>query len=87
MNLALFNLGLSAVTPNSAAYAINELIEPAAVIATHPNEEVTSGGKLRPKMRTAAFIDLVKDRPVYLAISGRTMEFNGDAVCMAGCDR
>ena len=87
VNLALFNLGLSAVTPNSAAYAINELIEPAAVIATHPNEEVTSGGKLRPKTRTAAFIDLVKDRPVYLAISGRTMEFNGDAVCMAGCDR
>ena len=87
VNLALFNLGPNAVTPKSAAYAINELIEPAAVIATHPNEQVTSGGKLRPNTRTAAFIENVKNIPVHLAISGRTMEFNGDGKCVAGCGR
>ena len=87
VNLALFNLGPNAVTPESAAYAINELIEPAAVIATHPNEQVTSGGKLRPNTRAAAFIENVKGIPVHLAISGRTMEFNGDGECVAGCGR
>jgi len=84
-NLALINLGPNAVTAHAAAYAINELVRPAAVIASHPNEGVTSGGKLRPQSRTAAFIALVKGRPVHLALSGRTMEFNGKAKCVAGC--
>lgn len=83
-NLALLNLGPSAITGLSATYAMNELVKPAAVIATHVNEGATAGGKLKPNSRTAAFIKLVK-RPVYLAISGRTMEFDGKANCLAGC--
>lgn len=47
-NLALLNLGPSAGTVLSGAYAMNELVRPAAVILTHPNEAVTEGGKLRP---------------------------------------
>jgi L-ascorbate metabolism protein UlaG (beta-lactamase superfamily) len=85
VNLAVFNLGPNAVTSASAAYAINELIKPAAIIATHVNEGATSGGKVKPSSRTAAFIGLVKGRPVYPALSGKTMEFDGDAKCLAGC--
>ncbi len=85
VNLALLNLGSSAISGYSATYAMNELIKPAAVIATHVNEGATSGGKLKPTSRTAAFIKLVK-RPVHLAISGRTMEFDGKANCVAGCN-
>ena len=84
-NLALLNLGPNAMTPPSAAHAVNELIRPAAVIATHVNEGATSDGKLKPNSRTAAFIKLVK-RPVHLAISGRTMEFDGSAKCVGGCN-
>ncbi len=84
-NLALLNLGPNAITALSATYAMNELVKPAAVIATHVNEGATVGGKLKPNSRTAAFIKLVK-RPVHLAISGRTMEFDGKANCVAGCN-
>ena len=84
-NLVMFNLGASAVTPATAAHAVNELIKPAAVIATHVNEAATSGGKVRPESRTAAFVNQVKGRPVYLALSGKTMEFDGNAKCMSGC--
>jgi L-ascorbate metabolism protein UlaG (beta-lactamase superfamily) len=83
-HLVMFNLG-QAVTPVSAAYAVNTLIGPAEVIASHVNEGATSDGKLKPNSRTAAFIKLSK-RPVHLAISGRTMEFNGSGKCVAGCN-
>jgi L-ascorbate metabolism protein UlaG (beta-lactamase superfamily) len=84
-NLVLLNLGPNAITGLSATYAVNDLIRPAAVIATHVNEGATAGGKLKPNSRTAAFINLIKGRPVHLALSGRTMEFDGNAKCVAGC--
>lgn len=84
-NLVVLNLGPNAVTGLSAAYAVGELIEPAAVIASHVNEAATVGGKVRPESRTAAFMNLVKGRPVHLALSGKTMEFDGAAKCVAGC--
>ena len=84
-NLAVLNLGPSAVTPASAAYAMNELVRPASVILSHPNEAVTEGGKLRPTSRAAALIKQLKGVLPYLAISGRTMEFDGKGLCVAGC--
>jgi L-ascorbate metabolism protein UlaG (beta-lactamase superfamily) len=84
-NLAVLNLGPNAIAPDAAAYAINELVRPSAVIVSHANEGVTSGGKLLPNTRTKQFMDLVKGRPVYLSLSGRTMEFNSFADCVAGC--
>lgn len=84
-NLVVMNLGPSAVTSFSAAYAIHEFLKPAAVIASHVNEGATAGGKVRPGTRTAAFVEHVRGRPVHPALSGRTMEFNGDAKCVAGC--
>jgi len=59
-NLTLLNFGPNAMTPLSAAYAVNELIRPAAVIVTHVNEAATADGKLKPNSRTAAFIKLSK---------------------------
>lgn len=83
-NLAVLNLGPSAGTVMSGAYAMNELVKPVSVILTHPNEPVTEGGKLRPASRTAALIKQLKPTP-FLAISERTMEFDGKGKCVAGC--
>ena len=84
-NLAVLNLGPSAGTVMSGAHAMNELVRPAAVILTHPNEAVTEGGKLRPATRAAALIKQLKGVTPHLAISGRTMEFDGNGKCVAGC--
>jgi hypothetical protein len=63
---------------------MNDLVKPVSVILTHPNEAVTEGGKVRPATRTAALMKLLKATP-HLAISGRTMEFDGKGRCVAGC--
>jgi L-ascorbate metabolism protein UlaG (beta-lactamase superfamily) len=84
-NLAVLNLGPNAISPDAAAFVINELVQPASVIVSHPNEAVTAKGKVIPTTRTKAFMDLVQTRPVYLALSGKTMEFDGNAKCVAGC--
>jgi L-ascorbate metabolism protein UlaG (beta-lactamase superfamily) len=83
-NLAVLNLGVNAGAFNSGAHAMNELVRPASVVLTHPNEAVTEGGKLRPLSRTAAVMKQLKPA-AYLAISGRTMEFDGKGKCVAGC--
>ena len=83
-NLAVLNLGPNPGIFFSGAHAINELIRPASVILTHANEPVTEGGKLRPASRTAALIKQLK-APAHLALSGRTMEFDGKGRCVAGC--
>ena len=84
-NLAIFNLGLSAITAASAAHAINEMVRPASVILSHTNEVSSEGGKLRPNTLSAAFISRLKGVTPHLAISGRTMEFDGRGRCAAGC--
>jgi L-ascorbate metabolism protein UlaG (beta-lactamase superfamily) len=84
-NLMVLNLGPSAVTSYAGAYAANELVQPASVIASHVNEAATKDGKVLPASRTAAFMGLVKGRPVHLALSGRTMEFDGEGKCVKGC--
>jgi len=81
----VMNFGPNAITSDAAAYAMNDLVQPAAIIVSHPNEGVTSGGKLKAGTRTSDFISRVKGKPVYLAISGRTMEFDASANCTAGC--
>ena len=84
-NLTVINLGPNAIDSAAAAFAINDLVQPAGVIVSHPNEAVTSGGKLKAGTRTADFINRVRGKPVYPALSGRTMEFDGNANCVNGC--
>ena len=84
--LAVINAGgVYTSGPREAAFSINELIKPRAVIPSHINEEATKGGVLQPDSRTAKFKSLIKGIPVHVALSGKTMEFNGDAKCVSGC--
>src|SRR4030095_10849094 len=83
-NLAVLNLGPNPGIFGSGAHAMNELVRPAAVILTHPNEPVTEGGKLRPGSRTAALMKQLNPA-AHLAISGLTREFDGKGKCVAGC--
>jgi L-ascorbate metabolism protein UlaG (beta-lactamase superfamily) len=82
VNLAVMNVKAET---QETAFAVNELIQPNAVIASHVNEAATSSGKVKPESQTREFIELVKGRPVHLPLSGKTMEFDGNAKCTAGC--
>lgn len=85
--LAVVNVdGVASMGPEESAYAMKQLVQPTAVIASHPEEPVTSDGRVNPATRTAQFIGLLGDMPVYIPLSGRTMEFDGDANCV-GCSR
>ncbi len=84
-NLAVINIGDVFTTgPKEAAYVINELVKPNAVIPSHANQASTKDGKVLPNTRTATFIDAVKV-PAHVPLSGKTMEFDGDGKCVAGC--
>ena len=84
-NLAVMNIGGVFTTgPVEAAYVINTLVKPKSVIASHANEAATKGGKPLPTSKTALFKKTVKV-PVYVPLSGKTMEFDGSGKCAAGC--
>jgi L-ascorbate metabolism protein UlaG (beta-lactamase superfamily) len=83
-NLAILNLGNNPGIYASGAHVINELIQPASVLLTHPNEPATEDGKLRPESRAATLIEQFEP-PTHLAISGRTMEFDGEGQCVVRC--
>lgn len=83
--LVVMNIGDTYTTgPKEAAYVINELIKPVAVIASHANEEATKGGKVIAGTKSDIFMKATKV-PVYLPLSGRTMQFNSQAKCIKGC--
>ena len=83
--LAVMNIGgIFSTGPQEAAWVINELVQPEAVIASHANEAATENGEVQPGTKTQAFIDAV-EVPVHVPLSGRTMEFDGEGTCVAGC--
>jgi L-ascorbate metabolism protein UlaG (beta-lactamase superfamily) len=83
--LVVMNIGDTYTTgPTEAAYVVNELIRPVSVIASHANEEATSGGKVLPGTRTETFIKAAS-MPVHVPLSGVTMSFDGSGVCVGGC--
>lgn len=83
--LVVMNIGDTFTTgPTEAAYVIDELIQPNSVIASHANEEATSGGNVLPDTRTAMFMEATQT-PVYVPLSGQVMSFDGDGQCTAGC--
>ena len=84
--LAVINIGDTFTTgPKEAAFVIDELVKPAAVIASHANEAATSNGKVIDGTRTAAFIAATKT-PVHVPLSGSTMAFDGAGNCVSGCN-
>jgi L-ascorbate metabolism protein UlaG (beta-lactamase superfamily) len=83
--LAVMNIGDGFSTgPKEAAYVINDLVKPNAVIASHANEVGTVGGKVRPGSKTETFIKAVHV-PVHVPLSGKTMEFDDSGKCVGGC--
>ena len=85
-NLAVANMdGTSNMGPEEAAFAMRKLVQPAAVIPSHAEQAVTINGRVISDTRTAKFITLLRGIPAYLPLSGRTMEFDGDADCVGGC--
>jgi L-ascorbate metabolism protein UlaG (beta-lactamase superfamily) len=83
--LVVMNIGDTFTTgPKEAAYVINELIKPNAVIASHVNEAATSGGSVVPDTKADTFIK-ASSVPVHLPLSGRTMEFDRDGNCVEEC--
>ena len=83
-SVMVLNLGLSSITMASGAYIANDIVKPATVVITHPNEAATQGGKARPGSRTEQLSALLKS-PTVLAVSGRMIEFDGQGKCVAGC--
>jgi L-ascorbate metabolism protein UlaG (beta-lactamase superfamily) len=83
--LAVMNIGDTFTTgPKEAAYVVNELVQPGAVIASHANEAATKAGRVIPGTRTDSFIQASKV-PVHLPLSGRTMRFDASGRCVEGC--
>jgi L-ascorbate metabolism protein UlaG (beta-lactamase superfamily) len=83
--LVVMNIGDNFTTgPREAAYVVDSLIKPEAVIASHANEVATKDGKVIAGTKTDTFIRATKTR-VHLPLSGRTMSFDKDAECISGC--
>jgi L-ascorbate metabolism protein UlaG (beta-lactamase superfamily) len=85
VQLVVMNIGDTFTTgPREAAYVVNQLIGPAAVIASHANEQATRNGELLAGTRTATFIEASR-MPVHVPLSGRTMHFDAQGKCQSGC--
>lgn len=83
--LVVMNIGDTFTTgPVEAAWVINNLIKPAAVIPSHANQPSTMGGKVIEGTRLDTFIK-ASNVPVHVPISGRTMSFDSGGNCIAGC--
>jgi L-ascorbate metabolism protein UlaG (beta-lactamase superfamily) len=83
--LAVMNIGDGFTTgPVEAAYVMNEMVRPKAVIASHANEVGTVGGVVRPGSKTEAFMKAAK-MPVHVPLSGKTMAFDAGGRCVSGC--
>ena len=83
--LVVMNIGDGFSTgPAEAAYVINDLVKPVSVIPSHANEVGTVQGKVRAGSKTEAFLKAVKV-PAYVPLSGKTMEFDANGKCTAGC--
>ncbi len=84
-SMVVMNIGGGFTTgPREAAYVVNDLVEPASVIASHANEEATRDGELIAGTRTEAFIEAA-EMDVHLPLSGVAMHFGKDGVCTQGC--
>jgi len=83
--LAVLNIGGTfTVGPKEAAYVIDDLVKPKAVIPSHANEASTQDGKPVAGSRLEAFGKAVHV-PVYLPLSGKSMTIDGQGKCVAGC--
>lgn len=84
--LVVFNIGdIFTTGPEEAAFAVTSLLGPRSVIPEHANEIATRDGQVIPGSKTARFIAMIGKLPAYPPLSGRTMQFDEDGNCTAGC--
>ena len=84
--LAVMNIGdVYTAGPREAAWAIDSLIEPREVIASHANEAATKDGKIIAGTKTETFMKATK-APVRISLSGKTLAFDANGACVSGCD-
>ena len=84
-NLAVINIGNTFTTgPKEAAWVVDNLVKPAAVIPSHANQPSTAGGEVVEGTRLDVFLKAVQV-PAHVPLSSRTMSFDGDANCVSGC--
>ena len=85
VKLVVMNIGDTFTTgPQEAAWVINNLVKPAAVIASHANQPSTQGGKVIAGTRVELFSKMSKV-PVHVPLSGRSMSFDNTGKCTSGC--
>jgi TRAP transporter TAXI family solute receptor len=85
VQLAVMNIGDTFTTgPKEAAYVVNDLVKPKAVIASHANEQATRNGKVLAGTRTEQFMQAA-EMPVHVPLSGKTMAFDLHGKCQSGC--
>jgi len=78
--LVVINIGDTFTTgPAEAAWVVNEMIRPNAVIVSHANQPSTSGGKVIAGTRVDEFSKLT-EVPVHVPLSGHTMIFDGEGM-------
>lgn len=83
--LAVMNIGDTYTTgPKEAAFVVNDLVKPNAVIPSHANEAATKNGKVINGTRTDIFVK-ASNVPVYIPLSGKMMQFNAIGKCVKGC--
>src|SRR3546814_16983266 len=75
-SLAVVNMGdIYTMGPEEAAWAVNELIKPKAVIASHANEAATKAGEIQQGTRHARFTHIVAGIHVQIPLTGKTQDF------------
>jgi L-ascorbate metabolism protein UlaG (beta-lactamase superfamily) len=85
-DLAIVNIGdVFTSGPEEAAFEMNAFVHPKAVIPSHVNEVATTGGRVVPGTKTARFLSLI-EMAGYVPLSGRTMGFDAQGRCVAGCN-
>ena len=83
--LVVMNIGDTFTTgPREAAWVINNLVKPTAVIASHANQPSTRDGKVIQGTRVDSFSKL-SQVPVHVPLSGRSMHFDSAGNCADGC--
>jgi L-ascorbate metabolism protein UlaG (beta-lactamase superfamily) len=83
--LVVINIGDTFTTgPTEAAWVVNNLIMPESVIVSHANQHSTQGGIVIAGTRVDQFSKL-SIMPVHVPLSGRTMTFDGNGMCVTGC--
>ena len=84
-NLAVINIGNTFTTgPKEAAWVIDNLVKPAAVIPSHANQPSTAGGEVIEGTRLDVFLTAVQTT-AHVPLSSKTMAFDGNASCLSGC--